>query len=199
MWCRRGQPYAPSSREAAGRRGGRGPVQRTAGGRGRDRAPACRRGGDRVVERRICCTACSNGTPWYGRSWAGTVRDGEAARLSRAALDRLRAAVAGRHGGVRRLRDPVNLPNPLNPQGRQGCSAHCPVGRPPPCRGWVWPLERAEARGDRRVEGVDLLAGLVADRSCRAAEVLGNSGFDAAGSPLMLDVRGKRGDTPVAR
>ena len=60
-------------------------------------------------------------------------------------------------------------------------------------------LERAEARGDRRVEGVDLLAGLVADRSCRAAEVLGNSGFDAAALSTMLDVRSKRGDTPVAR
>jgi hypothetical protein len=60
-------------------------------------------------------------------------------------------------------------------------------------------LERAEARGAPRVEGVDLLAGLVADRSCRAAEVLGNSGFDAAALSMMLDVRSETGDTPVAR
>ncbi|MCX5435921.1 Clp protease N-terminal domain-containing protein [Streptomyces sp. NBC_00063] len=39
-------------------------------------------------------------------------------------------------------------------------------------------LDRAERRGDPRARGVDLLTSLVADRECRAVEVLGRAGVD---------------------
>ncbi|HEV7628611.1 MAG TPA: peptidase [Streptomyces sp.] len=58
-------------------------------------------------------------------------------------------------------------------------------------------MERAEARGAWRVGGADLLTGLAIDRTCRAAEVLSNTGVDAGELFTALDVRGHRGDTPV--
>ena len=59
-------------------------------------------------------------------------------------------------------------------------------------------LERAGARGASHADGVDLLAGLTADESCRAADVLRSSGVDTGALSVMLDVRSKRGDTPVS-
>lgn len=41
-------------------------------------------------------------------------------------------------------------------------------------------LERAELRGRARAAGIDLLACLAADPECRAVEVLGRAGVDAA-------------------
>lgn len=58
--------------------------------------------------------------------------------------------------------------------------------------------DRARERGAPRVEGLDLLAGLAADGSCRAAEVLTTSGVDPDRLSRALDVRGDRGDTPVS-
>lgn len=50
-------------------------------------------------------------------------------------------------------------------------------------------MERAVSRGAWRVNGVDLLAGLVLDRTCRAAEVLSKAGVDAPELFAVLDVR----------
>lgn len=68
-----------------------------------------------------------------------------------------------------------------------------PVLRDRPVTGWSPPavaamrsaVRRSVRRGEQRTRGLDLLAALVADRSCRAVDVLERAGVDA----LLLSSR----------
>ncbi|WP_327237631.1 peptidase [Streptomyces sp. NBC_01317] len=71
-------------------------------------------------------------------------------------------------------------------QGTVEDSGAVPVLREDAVTGWSPPavaamnhaLERAARRGEPRASGLDLLAALAADRSCRAVEVLERAGVD---------------------
>lgn len=88
-----------------------------------------------------------------------------------------------------RWRDAVEV-RPL-PRGGRARTGMLLPGWSPAAAGAVGvAMERAEARGALRVEGVDLLAGLVADSGCRAAEVLRNAGAGMEELSALLAVGG---------
>lgn len=77
------------------------------------------------------------------------------------------------------------------PRGGRGRTGMLMPGWSPAAAGAVGvAMERAEARGAPRVEGVDLLAGLAADGGCRAAQVLRDAGADMEELAALLDLRG---------
>ncbi|MFJ2647718.1 Clp protease N-terminal domain-containing protein [Streptomyces sp. NPDC087420] len=86
-------------------------------------------------------------------------------------------------------------------QGTVEDSGAVPVLREDAVTGWSPPavaamnhaLERAARRGEARASGLDLLAALAGDRSCRAVEVLERAGVDALSLSGRLSGAGRRG------
>ncbi|WP_208298728.1 Clp protease N-terminal domain-containing protein [Streptomyces liangshanensis] len=86
-------------------------------------------------------------------------------------------------------------------QGTVEDSGAVPVLREDPVAGWSpaavaamnHALARAARRGDPRAAGLDLLAALAADPSCRAVEVLGRAGVDARSLAGRLSGAGRLG------
>ncbi|MET9483314.1 Clp protease N-terminal domain-containing protein [Streptomyces sp. NPDC006638] len=89
----------------------------------------------------------------------------------------------------------------LSWQGTVEDSGAVPVLREDAVTGWSPPavtamnhaLERAARRGELRASGLDLLAALAADRSCRAVDVLERAGVDVPLLSARLLGAGRRG------